>query len=452
VRFFDRFTRDEVSAKVWWPLALLGLIALVASVPLANRAADRARSDAATRAAAVSIATLQPLTSSGVSASEVSAAASSIVAADPTLSAVRVWGASHQLLSSSDGADQIGSNEAMNDADIDRALSDGAIWLVTNRTMSGDAGPATYHAYTPIQSAGGGSVVTQFEAADSAILADVHHDWTWFRIVVGLATLFLFGLALLSMREPVARIGAGVPFYAENVPPWLRVLDVDRAIALEQAGDRAKDRLAGLQARLDESERLRLRAEGELQQALTALGTGGRKVEPAMLVPEAAPASRQSPSPEAAAAAVAAAEEKKRARAAAAEEKQRAKAAAAASKAARTVRAEPGPPARPDDVTIADEDLAISATAGASEVDASEAPAVVVVPEQQPAPVAAASSHTGADTDHEARDVLERLVPEPSEQQPVDDTSELRSRLARTAALKKPGSRERQESREDLER
>ena len=65
LRFFDRFTRDEVSAKVWWPLALVGVVALVLSVPLANRAADRTRADAADWAAATSEATIEPLTSSG---------------------------------------------------------------------------------------------------------------------------------------------------------------------------------------------------------------------------------------------------------------------------------------------------------------------------------------------------------------------------------------------------
>jgi len=460
VRFSDRFTRDEVSAKVWWPLALIGLIALVLSVPAANRAADAARQDAAANAAAVSIATIQPLTSSGASATDISAKAAAIVAADPGLTAVRVWDPAHRLIASSNSADDIGSAEAMNDDDIDRALSAGAVWLVSDRTMSGDAAPATYSAYTAIRGAGG-SVVTQFEAADATVLADVHHDWMWFRIVVGLGTVLLFALALLSMREPVARIGAGVPFYPENVPSSLRVVDADRATALEQAGDRTKDRIAGLQARLDESERLRLRAEGELQQALTALGTGARVGAP-VVVPAAAPevapepvrAARQSPSPEAAAAALAAAEEKKRARAAAAAEKRRAKAAAAAASEAQTGS---DAPAGSDDLAVAVDDLTITSSAEAAdetEEIQQSAPTVVVIPEPQPAPepvqVAARSEPGGPDVDHEARDVLERLVTEPAEHPPADDTSDLRSRLARTAALKKPGSRERQESREDL--
>ena len=456
MRFFDRFTRDEVSAKVWWPLALLGLIALVGSVPLANRAADQARIDAATSAAVVSKARIEPLTAAGASTAEISAAASAIVAADPTWSAVRVWNTQHNLTVSSDSSDQLNSSEAMNDSDIDRALTAGAVWLVTNRTLSGDEGPATFDAYTAIKGTGG-NVVTQFEALDATVLTDVHHFWMWFRIVAGLGTLFVFALALLSMREPLARIGAGVPFYPENVPPWLRVVDVDRAVALEQAGDRAKDRLAGLQARLEESERLRLKAEGELQQALTALGTRGRMPAP-LVVPEAEPAS--GPSPEAAAAA-AAAEENKRARAAAAAEKQRAKAAAAeeqqqrAGAAVAAAQPESTAPARPDDVTVRSDDLGITATPepeSEMEMGRHARSDVVVVPEPEPAPVTAGAASAAPAEDHDARDVLERLVHEPVEHEPVDDTQDLRSRLARTAALKKPGSRERQESREEQER
>jgi hypothetical protein len=74
----------------------------------------------------------------------------------------------------------------------------------------------------------------------------------------------------------------------------------------------------------------------------------------------------------------------------------------------------------------------------------------VVVREPQPARVAAGTGQGAPPTDREARDVLERLIPETTEHAPADDTTDLRNRLARTAALKKPGSRERQESREDL--
>jgi hypothetical protein len=467
VGLLDRFSKDEVSAKIWWPLTLLGVIALALSFPIANRAADRARADAAADAVAVSTTTLEPLTSAGASAAQISDAARSIVAAQPTLSAVRVWDTSHRLVAFSDPDDQLGSAEALNDADIDRAVAIGSTWTVADE--AGGSSEPMYSAYTAIRG-DGEDVVTQFEAADATLLADVHRDWMGFRIVVGVGTLFLFVLALLSMREPAARIGAGVPFYPQNVPPWLRVMDVDREVALEQAGERARDRLAKLQAKLVESERLRLQAEGELQQALTTLGTKGRPAAP-LVVPDVTPAGRTAasapsqtfrgaPTPDAAAAALAAQEEKKRARAAAAAEKQRVKAEAAAAEAARAEAAEslqPDPaeadsaaahPPRPDHISVENDDLAVAVADASPAQAADEWPQVVVVPEPKPAEVTVGGSANGGE--HEARDVLERLVPETADPRPADDVTELRSRLARTAALKKPGSRERQDNRDDL--
>jgi hypothetical protein len=74
-------------------------------------------------------------------------------------------------------------------------------------------------------------------------------------------------------------------------------------------------------------------------------------------------------------------------------------------------------------------------------------PEVVVLPDPQPARVTAAAAH-GLDSDDAVLDVLHRLVPESETAEPLPDPGDLRARLARTAALKKPGSRERQEERD----
>jgi len=70
-----------------------------------------------------------------------------------------------------------------------------------------------------------------------------------------------------------------------------------------------------------------------------------------------------------------------------------------------------------------------------------------VVPTPAPEPVSA-KAVAGPD---DATDVLHRLVPEGEAPVPLDDPADLRARLARTAALKKPGSRERKEEREALQ-
>ncbi|HLB39656.1 MAG TPA: hypothetical protein VJM84_04315 [Actinomycetota bacterium] len=469
MRIIDRFTRDEVSAKIWWPLTLLCLVALVLTIPGSNRAVERVRTDTAAEAAAFSADVLQPLIAGGAAVDELTVVAQQRVASDPRLSAVRIWGTDHRLVVSSSRTEQVGSGEALNDGDIDAAVEQGSLWVVTDRSATGDQGPTTYYAYTSIPVTGG-TLVTQFEAVDATLLADVHRDWMWYRITLAATLLLFLALAALSMREPIAPIGAKVPFYPTSVPRWLEVMDVDRAVALEQAGDRAKDRVAGLQQRLEESERLRLKAEGQLQQALTSLSAAGRPAPGPVAMPSPiAPAvgrHAKRPTPEAATAAVAAVEETKK--------RKPAKPAAAAKRApaieeppvVEPITADvsismeatplPEPPAEPapliEPVAIIDEDIEIVATSEL-EHDVGGWPEVVVHPDPELARVpASAHGSTFVESDQgSARDVLNRLVPPVPAADPAADPSEMRARLARTAALKKPGSKERQEEREGLQ-
>jgi outer membrane biosynthesis protein TonB len=473
LRFLNRFTRDEVSAKVWWPFALLCVVALVASAPLANRSAEQTRDDAAYRAGLQSNASIAPLTTAGATPAELAPTLEAIAANDPSVTAVRVWDPQHTLVASSVRSDQLGSAEAMNDGDIDTAVADGTTWVVSDRLPTGDAGPVTFYAYYPIQGAAG-PLVTQFEAPDATLLADVHRFWLAFRIAVAAAALLLLALAGLSMREPVAKIGTEVPFYPESVPPWLAVIDVDRAVALEQAGDRAKDRLTNLQQRLDESERMRHAAEGELQQALTALSARrGMPVPNAATLGQPAGAPRQ-PTPEAAAAAVAAAAasakaaKTRRARRAEPEPVEAKPEPAKTKSKPKPVRTEPTPvvAARAEPVVIPEpvadvEPVSIPDPAMPQPPVTSPEPAptpvpehadawpeVVVLPDPEPARQGAVAAGS-PDSDATVLDVLNRLVEPVGDPGPAgDDVGDMRARLARTAALKKPGSRERREERE----
>jgi hypothetical protein len=40
MRFIDRFTRDEFSAKVWWPFTMVLLVLFVLTFPAEHRAVD----------------------------------------------------------------------------------------------------------------------------------------------------------------------------------------------------------------------------------------------------------------------------------------------------------------------------------------------------------------------------------------------------------------------------
>ncbi len=484
----DRFTLDEVSAKIWWPLAMVALVALVLTVPAANHAADRARRESAARAIAISTDQIEPLTTSGMAVADISAALSRIQAENPGYDAIRLWGSDRLLIASSLRPERLPLGTALNDDDIAGALSSGSRLVVTDRLPTGDPGPTTVHAYTKIDGPTGTPEVTEFEVSDAALLAQVHHDWNGYRIVAAAAFLLLFGFALLSMREPVADIGVGVPFYPATLPPNLAIVDAERAVVIEHQDDHVRQRVDALQQRLDESERLRLKAEARLQQALTTLGTGGRNVpglppeppsstalptgatpgpraKPALAEPAASkPAASPTPpavtpavAPAAAAAAAPAvastssnhAPKKRTSR------RSTAKPAAERTPTPRRSRADepaetpaPTPKPRSDPVTVVADDVTVTSKppppAGR---DPEARPEVVVVPTPAPAPVAA-TSVAGPD---DATDVLHRLVPEAESPAPLDDPRDLRARLARTAALKKPGSRERKEEREALQ-
>jgi hypothetical protein len=205
-----------------------------------------------------------------------------------------------------------------------------------------------------------------------------------------------------------------------------------------------------LHERLDESERLRLKAEAQLQQALTALGSGGHvpgrgpapprrsapkepatndrptvagpRTEPAK-IPSAKPQPANTPPPKPVTTPQPAAK--------------------ASPPPAKRRRADKRAKPEPDRVTVQEEEVSVSATNGEG-VDRTSASA----PDPGPVEVPVGAA-TGPDADHEARDLLERLVPEASDPAPADDIGDLRSRLARTAALKKPGSRERQDARDE---
>ena len=282
---FDRFTRDEVSSWVWWPATMILLVLLVLTFPGENRAIDERRADAAVRAWSLATGTIAPALDGapaepigGEASSVLDAAVSEHVLAEPWTDTVRIWGADGTLLWSSERSDPVGSAGGLNDDDLTRALADitRADQVVNDRDLDGRPSDTTFSAYAPF-TLGGDIAVAQLEVDEATLLGDVRGDWLGYRIVFGLAAIVTLALAIGSMREPVARIGAGVPFYRTSLPRGTDVIEVDRRIELERSGTNARDRVAHMDARLRESEALRLRAEGDLQRALSQLATQPRR-------------------------------------------------------------------------------------------------------------------------------------------------------------------------------
>ena len=115
----------------------------------------------------------------------------------------------------------------------------------------------------------------QRQAVVSEAIDQVEQTWLGYRIVLGGGFLVTFFFALMSIREPKARIGAGVKFYPENVPPYLALIDADEAEQLRQLGSYARRRVGDLQDRISSMESEKLALEGEVQRLLSAAAAKG---------------------------------------------------------------------------------------------------------------------------------------------------------------------------------
>jgi hypothetical protein len=457
MRFIDRFTLDDISAKVWWPFTMLLLVLVVLTFPAENRAIDARRRATSEADAALGARVIAPNLAGAPSGTIEGALGDQlkeevhdeILVNDARIVAVRLWSPTHQLVWSSLGTDRPGTSTALNDEAIDAAVAAGApTGVTTDRGPDNAPSPTLYYAYS---AQGPQPVVAEFEYLDSELTSDVRSSWLGYQIVLGLGLLLTLTLSLLSMREPKARIGTGVSFYPESLPADLSVVDSDRAVVIEHAAARIRERVGALQNALDESEASRRRVEGQLQQALAALNTPGHR----MPIPDPEPAREVAPRPAAREPEPAPPPEPIVPEPIPEPEPIVPKPVPQPEPIVPKPVPEPEPivPApepEPEPIVPAPEPVPEPEPqverepepepAAAASTDGKVEPEVVVVPELQPAGKESAS------------DLLDRLVEPVGAHDPSDDAGDLRARLARTAAIKKPGSRERREADEKQHR
>ena len=516
MRFIDRFTLDDVSAKVWWPFAMGLLVLLVLTFPGEHRAVNARRTETAQADAALAQRVIAPsIASTGTTAITGPVAdqlkqevRDEILANDPRIRAIRLWNTSDEVAWSSVSGEPVGVSGTLNDQPIKDAFAAGApTFLTTDTAPDNTPSPTIYYAFSTI---GLQPLLAQFDYLDGQLAGDVGATWLRYQIVLAVGLLIVLSLALLSMREPKARIGTNVPFYPGSVPASLAVIEADRVAEIEQAGDRVRDRVGALQQKLDETDAARLRAEGKLQQALATLAIHGYRLPatpeaapdataPTVRVPEPTPPRRRVaeptvPRPEPITAAPTSEPEpvadapapepepaaKEPVREPEPEPKPRTRPKPAAKPAPKPTREpepvvstpEPEPVAVPEPEPVAvpkpepiavpepepvavtepesvgavaasvEQELEPAAPSG--ELTADARPEVVVVRELQPAKTSA--------KEESASEVLDRLVEPVGSHELSDEASNLRARLARTAAIKKPGSKERRELDEEQHR
>ena len=428
----DRFTRDDISAKVWWPVALLLFVLFLLTFPAQNLVVQREREDATSwvnTSMGGLAADLGSVNFSGsigdASAGSVRVAAETTLLSHPQIEAVRIWASDGRLLVSTDPGDTIGSSEYLNDESLNAALDADGVpsWGVSTASLSDVPGPPTLEVYVAVPGAEGSAGVVEVRIPDGPMLAELRSDWRGYRLTLGLAAALAFLLAGLSMREPVARVGAGVRFYPESVPTHLAVIDRDMEVELRQSGAVARSRVEGMMGRLRESEEARLVLEGRLQTALSELAGRPRRAaptgaaetrKPVVRLPEPEPEPIQQSAPK------------------------------------------PVPAAEPEVAAVVEPEVAaviepvvvVPEVAEASEEPEGSLGADWLLELQVEAEVEPVSDgvlvipEASADHEETAVEVLNRLVePVGAGVELEADPGEMRSRLARTAALKKPGSR-----------
>jgi hypothetical protein len=287
----DRFTRDTASKYVWAALALVAAGGLVFAITNGARALDDERADAQARAVlyveealvprVAGEALVAPIT--GPQAASLDAAIQRTVLTDERLSRVRIWSADGRLLYSTDGADTLGSNAGLNDALLRDASRDGVLTRSNVSDTGGENDPerSLLRTYVPV----GARAVVEIDQTDEATLAVVRTEWWYYQLLAGAMLLLLLVMTGLSLRDPIEPINVGVPFAASSIPAGFSLIDNERLHAVEEVYRLASERVGRLQEKLDESEVARRRLEGDVQRALSKVGSSSPRAATAPPTP-----------------------------------------------------------------------------------------------------------------------------------------------------------------------
>ena len=284
----ERFTRDSASKFVWGGLLLVALAGLAFAFKTGGDEVREERLDAEQRAVAAVEDVLAPALEGvdleapieGHDLDGLREAVGSITA-DPRVARVAIWAQGGELLFSTDRADDIGSKEALNDELLQRAGGGVPLtrWNVSDVGGEDEEGRSLLRTYAPIRS----GAVAEIDHAGDLTVAPLSTAWMYYRITAAAAVAILLLMTILSMRDPVARINAGVRFSPTAIPSGYAMIDEERLHAVEEVYRLAHDRVARLESRLAESEDDRRRLEGVLQRTLTGAPAGpGRPFERAL--------------------------------------------------------------------------------------------------------------------------------------------------------------------------
>ncbi|MBI3648392.1 MAG: hypothetical protein HY240_06560 [Actinobacteria bacterium] len=273
-----RFTRDRVSRYVWGGVLIVALCLLAYAVIVGRREVLDERTAAQSRAVAYATGELsQP--AAGMERGPLPAGAHDRLVAelrqrvlsDPRVSRVRVWGLDGQLLLTADRGK--GTSLAALDASVLGRLPTTPVITVQSESASGPE-LETFVVLEPPQE-GRTGVAAEIDQPLGLALGDVVRRWRDTQIAAGALVALVLLFTLLSLREPLERIGAGVRFYPGSVPEGLAVVERSQLREVDRVVSEADERASRMKERLQEAEAARRELEGELQIALSTAAAAG---------------------------------------------------------------------------------------------------------------------------------------------------------------------------------
>jgi hypothetical protein len=211
----DRFTRDRVSRPVWGVLALACLAMVVVGLQGEQRAYTRQLDATTSRSEAYAASVIVPTVHLKDGApvfyyrETYTKIQGEVLAADPTVARIRVWGTDGLLLFSTDNSQRTGTIEAPNDPGV-QAGAMGSTYrsLVTQPFTWGTTGlpgddTQLLQTYTPLR------LATQIQPAGTvqvdyfadALRAAARDQWPTIRWTFGVLLAFCLIMTLLSLRR-----------------------------------------------------------------------------------------------------------------------------------------------------------------------------------------------------------------------------------------------------------
>jgi hypothetical protein len=271
----QRFTRDGASRYVWAALALAAIVGLAFATTAGRRALDDERAIAKERAVRFAEDELGPRLEdlplstaiTGRQEEELQTFVGRSILSDERVTRVRIWSSpGAALLFSTDHSFPPGSKASLNQAIIRQASAEGPTIREGFSDTGGDEDPERnlFRTYVPVAGA-----VAEIDQADETTLSPVRSEWFRYQLLAAALVLAFLIMFALSLRDPIARINAGVPFPETSIPVGYSVIDDDRLHAVHEVYRLASERIARLQEKLSESEEDRRRLEGVIQRALS---------------------------------------------------------------------------------------------------------------------------------------------------------------------------------------